>query len=187
MFMRHPSIRWGWLGTWRVATTSCALIDLIRFSPPGEGRNVGYQAVQSGVVTVDALGAAHQVLVHHRGADRLADVLKDVATGAHSEAEGRLIALLKQAAMVGWLPNYRVDLGSGFALLDVAFPDSRLAIEVDGRAWHTDSVRFVADRRRQNSIVRAGWTVLRFTWEDLTQRPDHVLAEIRDGLDPHQR
>ncbi len=42
--------------------------------------------------------------------------------------------------------------------------------------------RFVADRRRQNALVNARWTVLRFTWHDLDARPDDVLNEIRVAL-----
>jgi very-short-patch-repair endonuclease len=61
-----------------------------------------------------------------------------------------------------------------------------LAIEVDGWAWHHDVERFRRDRQRQNALVLAGWTVLRFTWHDLTQRPGEVVAEIRSGFDDRQ-
>lgn len=33
-----------------------------------------------------------------------------------------------------------------------------------------------------NALVSAGWTVLRFTWHDLTSRPDYVLAQIKAAL-----
>jgi len=33
-------------------------------------------------------------------------------------------------------------------------------------------------RRRQNELVLAGWTILRFTWDDLTHRPTTVLAAL---------
>ncbi len=51
-----------------------------------------------------------------------------------------------------------------------------------GWAWHMTADRFVADRRRQNALVNARWTVLRFTWHDLDARPDDVLNEIRVAL-----
>jgi very-short-patch-repair endonuclease len=41
---------------------------------------------------------------------------------------------------------------------------------------------FQRDRRRQNRLIAAGWTVLRFTWWDLTERPDDVLAQIRAAV-----
>ncbi len=64
----------------------------------------------------------------------------------------------------------------------MAFPDAKVAIEVDGWAWHVDAARFRNDRRKVNALVRAGWTLLRFTWHDLTTRPAECLAEILDAL-----
>jgi very-short-patch-repair endonuclease len=34
--------------------------------------------------------------------------------------------------------------------------------------------------------VLAGWTVLRFTWQDLTQCPDKVVSEILAALHDRQ-
>jgi len=72
----------------------------------------------------------------------------------------------------------RVDLDPtpGVAFADVAFPEQRIAIEVDGRRHHAD--RFEEDRLRQNEIVLRGWRVLRFTWKMLTERQDLVLSRI---------
>lgn len=67
-------------------------------------------------------------------------------------------------------------------LIDLAFPAERVAVEVDGWAWHVDAERFLSDRRRQNALVNAGWTVLRFTWHDLEGNPTRVVAEIRTAL-----
>lgn len=89
-----------------------------------------------------------------------------------------MIALLRDAALTGWVRGYPVD----HYLLDFAFVVRRIAIEVDGWAWHSDVARFRHDRQRQNALVLAGWTVLRFTWHDLTQRPATVIAEIRAAL-----
>ncbi len=82
--------------------------------------------------------------------------------------------------------------GHVVAVLDLAFPDRRLAIEIDGWAWHHNPERFQEDPRRQNALVAAGWTVLRFTWADLVERPEHVLATVvrilgrlTDGLHPN--
>ena len=57
-------------------------------------------------------------------------------------------------------------------------PAARVAVEVDGWAWHSDVERFREDRRRQNALVLAGWTVLRFTWDDLMRRPETVVGQI---------
>ncbi len=40
----------------------------------------------------------------------------------------------------------------------------------------------VKDVRRQNRLVAAGWTVLRFTSADVFGRPDELLAAVRRAL-----
>jgi very-short-patch-repair endonuclease len=92
-------------------------------------------------------------------------------------------ALLSRGGVTGWVAGYPVVVGEELAAtLDLAFPDVLLAIEIDGWAWHTDPERFQVDRRRQNALVTAGWTVLRFTWADLVERPAQVLATVVSAL-----
>ena len=48
--------------------------------------------------------------------------------------------------------------------LDIALPDARLAIEVDGWEWHgKHKGDFTRDRERQNLLTLHGWRILRFT------------------------
>ena len=42
--------------------------------------------------------------------------------------------------------------------IDLAFLREKVAVEVDGWAWHVDAERFRTDRRKQNALVRAGGT-----------------------------
>lgn len=54
---------------------------------------------------------------------------------------------------------------------DVAFPDAKVAAEIDGGAWsagrHTRGAGFIADQKKTNAAALLGWAVYRFTWEDL--------------------
>jgi very-short-patch-repair endonuclease len=78
------------------------------------------------------------------------------------------------------VPNYDVwNDGVLAGVVDIAFPRLRIAIEVDGWAFHHSQDRFQRDRTRQNHLVTLGWTVLRFTWSDLVDRPGYVIAAIR--------
>jgi very-short-patch-repair endonuclease len=71
-----------------------------------------------------------------------------------------------------------VRLRGRIAYIDVAFPEQKVAVEVDGRTAHGPwSDRFDDDRERQNALVAAGWRVLRFTWTHL-QDPGYVRAQI---------
>ncbi len=58
---------------------------------------------------------------------------------------------------------------------------AKVAIETDGWAFHSDQEDFQHDRVRQNNIALLGWQVLRFTWLDLTEYPQRVIAVIRSA------
>ena len=75
-----------------------------------------------------------------------------------------------------------VLIGGSRVQIDVAFPDIRLAIEVDGFAYHSGDERFQRDRSRQNLLIAAGWRVLRFTWADIEDRPEYVISSIHSLL-----
>ncbi len=112
------------------------------------------------------------------GNRQLARLLGQAAPGAHAESERRLIRMLRRSGVRGWVPNYPISLGGRRYSLDIAFPERRLAIEVDGWAFHSTVDRFRADRAKQNALIGAGWRVLRFTWWDLMERPGPVIATI---------
>jgi very-short-patch-repair endonuclease len=105
-------------------------------------------------------------------------LLQAASDGARSEAERLLVKLLRKAGITGWRTNYPV----GGYKIDVAFPKLKVAIEVDGLAFHSDSDDFHTDRVRQNDIVLLGWQVLRFTWLDLVEYPERVIAVIRSAI-----
>lgn len=98
--------------------------------------------------------------------------------GARSQAERLLVKLLRRNKITGWKANCPV---AGYKV-DIVFPAARLAIEVDGWAYHSSADDFENDRKRQNAISLLGYQILRFTWLDLTEYPDRVLAEIRNAL-----
>ena len=76
--------------------------------------------------------------------------------------------------------EYRICGGDGalIAQVDLAYPDCRVAIELDSVRWHHNRTSFVEDRRRRNRIMLAGWNVLAFTWDDYINRPDGLCAQV---------
>jgi very-short-patch-repair endonuclease len=72
--------------------------------------------------------------------------------------------------------------GRFIARIDAAYPERRIAIEVDGFEAHSSPDAFQRDRTRQNRLVALGWTVLRFTWADVVQRPTMVAQTIREAI-----
>lgn len=69
--------------------------------------------------------------------------------------------------------------------VDMAYTAARLIIECDGRRWHIAADAFEADRERDNLAMLAGWRVIRITWRMATERPNQVVAIIREALAAH--
>ena len=99
-----------------------------------------------------------------------------------SAAERLFHRLLRRAGVTGWSANHLVTLDGQRYFLDVAFPEIRVAVEIDGRLHQTDPALFESDRRRQNALVLDGWTVLRFTWRMLVDEPEAVLALVLEAV-----
>jgi len=96
-----------------------------------------------------------------------------------SVLEGRMLRICRDHALPIPVCQFEVRLGQRLlGRVDFAYPERRLAIEVDGYERHASLEAFQHDRARQNDLVAAGWTVLRFTWEDVLQRPERVAAAI---------
>ena len=129
-------------------------------------------------VELPQLWRAHLRNKGRHGSPAARRLLQAASDGARSEAERLLVKLLRESGIKGWRTNYPV----GGYKIDVGFPKQRVAIEVDGWAFHSDPEAFAVDRKRQNAIALLGWQVLRFTWLDLTEYPQRVIAEIRRAI-----
>jgi very-short-patch-repair endonuclease len=134
-------------------------------------------------VELRELWRAHLRNLGRYGAPAARRLLQAASDGARSEAERLLVKLLREAGITGWRTNYPV----GGYKVDVAFPRQKVAIEVDGWAHHSDSGDFHHDRVRQNNISLLGWQVLRFTWLDLVEYPQRVIAVIRSATSERKR
>ena len=115
-----------------------------------------------------------------RGQKRLRDLHERAVSGSRSQAEHHMGSLISRVGEKGWIANYPVldENRKIVAEIDFAHPELKIAIEVDGRAFHSDRQSFERDRERQNMLVIRGWIVLRFTWERIIHDPEGVLAEI---------
>jgi very-short-patch-repair endonuclease len=141
------------------------------------GAKIMDRALQNDV-ELRALWDAHLRNKGRYGSPAARRLLLAASDGARSEAERLLVKLLREAGITRWRTNYPV----GGYKVDVAFPKQKVAIEVDGFAHHSSSDDFHNDRVRQNNIALLGWQVLRFTWLDLVEYPDRVIAVIRSAI-----
>lgn len=158
--------------------TSLSLTVVEAAAQRGGGAKLLDTALQQRHVDLPGLWRTHLRNKGRTGAPRSRLLLQAAAGGAHSVAERILHQLLRDAGIGGWKANYRV----GGYRVDVGFAAQKVAIEVDGFAFHSDPDAFQIDRQRQNDLVLLGWQVLRFTWLDLTSYPDRVIALIRSAV-----
>jgi very-short-patch-repair endonuclease len=171
------------IGGLPVTSRSWSILDYVGTLSVREGLRVVDRALQQRHLTIALIRGRLRDHPFRSGNVVLRRILSITQDGAASESERRLHEALRRARLTGWYANYELIVdGRLVAVLDIAFPQARLAIEVDGLAYHVDVDTFIRDRRRQNDLVGLGWTVLRFTWWDVTERPEHVVRVIRQHL-----
>jgi very-short-patch-repair endonuclease len=155
------------------------IVELLRTLPYGAARDLLDRSLQQQWVTEFDLSEAVRKERCRTGNVQIRTLLSEIEPGAHAESERILHRILHQAGLSGWVAQHEISIPTGTAYADIAFPEQRIVIEVDGRRNHdTDSDRFESDRTRQNQLMALGWRVLRFTWKRLTQDSIGVLAEI---------
>jgi very-short-patch-repair endonuclease len=164
-----------------VTSREISLLDHLGTLPAHEGARLFDRALQRRWLTpVDVLRRLDTPRWGNGTLRVLAAVLGD---GAASEFERRVHRLLRAGRIEGWVPNLPIVVGGRLiAVVDIGFEEHRLAIELDGQAFHVDAEAFQNDRSRQNTLISLGWRVLRFTWSDVVHRPDYVLAAITRQL-----
>ena len=95
-----------------------------------------------------------------------------------SEAEARLLSLIRRAAM----PSPELNARLGHYEVDFLWRRQRLVVEVDGFAFHGDRLAFERDRLRDADLQVAGFRLIRVTWRQLTAQPQAVIERISRAL-----
>lgn len=157
-----------------LCTTTTNLTIIEAASRRGGGPRLLDNALQRRHAQLPHLWRAQLRNKGRHGSPRARMLLQAVEDGTRSEAERLLARLLRRHRITGWRTNQRI---AGYEL-DFVFPAAKMAIEVDGWAFHTDSEVFERDRKKQNAIALTGYQVLRFTWLDLTAHEERVITEI---------
>ena len=78
------------------------------------------------------------------------------------------------------VPQYRFDQYK----LDLAIPDKRIDIEIDGEFWHRnlDGSRVLSDLKRDTLLTARGWLVKRFWVYELQSDLDRCVRDIEEEL-----
>jgi hypothetical protein len=107
------------------------------------------------------------------------EVLGLVEAGCESELE---IFGVRHVLVVPGIPpcaqQHRVLLPGGPVRLDASWPEVKLAVELDGAAFHGSQEDRERDLRRDAALAARGWLVLRFSYRRLVREPEACRAEI---------
>jgi very-short-patch-repair endonuclease len=76
------------------------------------------------------------------------------------------------------LVNQWILLDGGEVQVDLLWPRQKLIVEVDGHRFHGTRSAFEQDRERDQRLVLAGYSVVRFTWRQITREPAQVGRRI---------
>lgn len=67
--------------------------------------------------------------------------------------------------------------------VDFAYPELKIAIELQSYRWHSGWAAQRSDMERLNRLQGLGWMIIQLTFEDLEHRPAQVARRIREALD----
>ncbi|MGI8519222.1 MAG: endonuclease domain-containing protein [Actinomycetota bacterium] len=118
---------------------------------------------------------------------KLLDARGDVAP-TDSALETRLSLLLRRHRLPQ--PQRQVEIREGrefIGRVDFAYPELKVAIEVQSYRWHSSWSARLSDMKRLNRLQTLGWIIIQVTYEDLERRPDTVAQRIRAALEARSR
>jgi very-short-patch-repair endonuclease len=134
------------------------------------------RADQLGLIDPEALRSE---LARYRGMDG-APALRRVLDRhtfrlTDSELERRFLRLVRRAR----LPSPRTQQCVNGLRVDFCWPELRLIVETDGLRYHRTASQQAKDRLRDQRLVAAGFTVLRFTHAQVTVDADAVIDTLQ--------
>ncbi|UKA63390.1 endonuclease domain-containing protein [Arthrobacter sp. FW306-04-A] len=159
-----------------VAALGDVLVHVLRCRPAAEALVMVQCAVVRGDITVDFLRGK---LPGNRNG-RARGVLDFVCRRADSLLEP-LAAMHFRQAGIGFVQH--VEL-SGVGEVDFVV-EGFLIVELDGKT-HFEPRAIKRDRRRDNTSVAGGFTVLRYFYEDVVHHPETMVAEVRATIRAHR-
>lgn len=117
---------------------------------------------------------------NYKGRASLLALCDALADGCRSELElwGLRHVFRDDRRLAHGVWQHPVSLGSRTVYLDLAFVRERVAIELDGAAYHHGRANRERDMRRDAALTALGWVVLRFSYQRMFEEPAAVQAEV---------
>jgi very-short-patch-repair endonuclease len=164
-----------------VTSPAHTVIDCARVLPLPDAIAVADSALRSEDITQDELMEAARACPR-TGRSRAVRVVTDADGHAANVFESLLRGISLDVPGLQLVPQ--VTVGGGELIGTADLVDVGLGIVVEAESWtyHGGRGAFDRDVRRYTAMVRAGWMVLRFLWDDVRHHPDDVRAVLVDAV-----
>lgn len=96
-----------------------------------------------------------------------------------SELERRFLTFLEKAGLPRPQTNVWLQIAGEWIEVDCVWPEQRVIVELDSRAYHRTTAAFERDRKRDRRAHAAGWTTVRITDRALREEPQSLDADFR--------
>jgi hypothetical protein len=142
-------------------------------------------AVRRELTSLERILAMAERMGGKAGIALLRKVCDEIDPELESQLEEEAVPLLEAAGLRDVLRQLDVldEHGRFVARVDFAIEQLKLAIEIDGWGYHSSPDARSRDSQRDRRLVALGWTVLRFTTDDVRRRPEVMIAELRAAVD----
>jgi hypothetical protein len=160
-----------------ITTRTETLLDCLGWLALGPARTLLDRALQENWLSHTAIPSRLEQQPGRWGNRQLKRLHDDLIVGAEAESERRVLRILRSAGINGWVANFRIRLDGKSFRLDIAFPQWKIAIEVEGWTWHRTRDRRDRDVTKLNALTRNGWALVVLTYAH-TDDPEYVLAQI---------
>ncbi|WP_328330727.1 DUF559 domain-containing protein [Kribbella sp. NBC_00382] len=159
------------------------VLDCARTLPFADGLCVADSALRKGAIQRDQLITAAATLAGP-GSARVRQVAAAADSRAESPLESVLRAVLLDAGIDGFVPQWVVQDKTFSARIDLAHPRLKLALEADSFAHHGSRSALTRDCRRHANLTIRGWRLIRFSWEDVMLDPGWVVDVVSKARQP---
>jgi hypothetical protein len=159
-----------------VTTLARVFLDLAEVVPQRQVTRAIEEAERQQLVDLTAIHDTLDRNPGRHGQKPLLAILSDavIEPMSRSDLEIAFLELCKEHG----IPRPMVNAAIGNYEPDMLWPEQRLIVELDSRAYHLNRAVFETDRQKDAALLLAGYRALRVTDWQLKRHPEKVAATI---------
>jgi very-short-patch-repair endonuclease len=157
------------------------LLDLAAVVPIGDLRKAISEAEVLRLLDHHAVRRLIKRSRGRRGVARLRlalDEIHPLTKRTRSELERLFLRMCVRAGLPEPEVNVELEVDGRLVKPDFLWRDAGLIVEADSRRYHDTDSAFQLDRRREQRLMLAGWSVARCTWEQVEREPRQLAQTV---------